>query len=576
MPARRSNGSVPPEFARGIMAELARLHGRPDRDTWRDVSSAVCDGIGAGPGIELLQEFWPEEENREYEKLVKSFQWLAPWGSLNKFLKGSSMKAGDWFDGVMVMPDLGPLEGQAKPARKRLADFLVDHSNTLGMSWWEIDALRPPFVIDEFVRRGEVLLLGAESKSRKSWLAQDAGFAVASGLPWLADESGANGFATAQAQVHVFDLELSSSEMRYRFAKARANRFADSPEVAAAMTASVAAYSFDGQNVKEILQRLEELKPTVQPGDLVIVDCLYRLCPDGNEVTPLAEILETVKRFASETQAGVIVVDHFRKAGDEKARNRFAGSFVKQASASTLVAIEVTAEDVLVLNIDARTFYGCPRVHARWNPETHAFNRLPPHGLLPAIDGSWVYVIRRFDRADRDQRLHVEDFAQLSGATRDTKYAGSLEQIAKLVETHSSFPAVEKAALARRLLFCFLIGNEDMHLKNFSLLVEGGKVRLAPAYDLLNSTLVLENASEESALPLRGCKRKLTQGDWIDYFCRERLGLPDAILAGILADLRDGLPKWTEIIRRSFLSGLRQERYLEILEERHHRLFSAS
>ena len=206
----------------------------------------------------------------------------------------------------------------------------------------------------------------------------------------------------------------------------------------------------------------------------------------------------------------------------------------------------------------------------------HAGVEVPPHGLLPAVDGSWVYVIRRFDRADRDQRLHVEDFAQLSGATRETKYAGSLEQIAKLVETHCSFPAVEKTGLARRLLFCFLIGNEDMHLKNFSLLVEGGKVRLAPAYDLLNSTLVLENASEESALPLRGRKRKLTRGDWIDYFCRERLGLPDAILAGILVDLRDGLPKWTEIIRRSFLSDSRQERYLEILEERHHRLFSPS
>jgi serine/threonine-protein kinase HipA len=203
----------------------------------------------------------------------------------------------------------------------------------------------------------------------------------------------------------------------------------------------------------------------------------------------------------------------------------------------------------------------------------HAGIEVPPHGLLPAVDGSWVYVIRRFDRAGRDERLHVEDFAQLSGATRDTKYASSLEQIAKLVETHCSFPAVAKAELARRLLFCFLIGNEDMHLKNFSLIVEKGKVSLAPAYDLLNSTLVLENASEESALPLRGRKRKLTRADWIDYFCRERLGLPEAILEGILADLREALPMWEEIIRRSFLSAARQERYLEILNDRHQRLF---
>lgn len=198
---------------------------------------------------------------------------------------------------------------------------------------------------------------------------------------------------------------------------------------------------------------------------------------------------------------------------------------------------------------------------------------VPPHGLLAAVDGSWVYVIRRFDRAGRGVRLHVEDFAQLSGATRDTKYASSLEQITKLVETHCSFPAIARAELARRLLFCFLTGNEDMHLKNFSLIVEKEKVSLAPAYDFLNSSLVLENASEESALPLRGRKRKLTRADWIDYFCRERLGLPEAVLAGILADLRDGLPRWDQTIRRSFLSPARQDRYLELLNDRHHRLF---
>jgi serine/threonine-protein kinase HipA len=112
-----------------------------------------------------------------------------------------------------------------------------------------------------------------------------------------------------------------------------------------------------------------------------------------------------------------------------------------------------------------------------------------------------------------------------------------------------------------------------MHLKNFSLIVMDGKTRLAPAYDFLNSTLVLENASEESALPLRGRKRKLTRADWIDYFCRERLQIPEAILSGMLADLRRGLPEWKSIIRRSFLSPLRQDRYLEILQDRHQRLF---
>jgi len=198
---------------------------------------------------------------------------------------------------------------------------------------------------------------------------------------------------------------------------------------------------------------------------------------------------------------------------------------------------------------------------------------VPPHGLLPATDGSWLYFVRRFDRVGRSGRLHQEDFAQLTGAGRETKYNSSLEQVAKVVETHCSFPAIEKAKLARLLLFCYLTGNEDMHLKNFSLLVRNGVICLSPAYDLLNTTLVLENASEESALPLRGKKRKLTRDDWVDYLCRERLKLPEAILAGILSDLHDGLAEWTMLIRRSHLTPQRQESYLEILGNRHQRLF---
>jgi hypothetical protein len=280
-------------------------------------------------------------------------------------------------------PQDTPPKDTAKPPRT-LDTFRVSHADTLGMTWKEIDALRPPFVIDHFIRQGELLLLGAESKSRKSWLAQDAAFCVASGLPWLADENGKHGFTTARASVHVVDLELNPSEMRFRFAKARGNRFADNSKGAAEVTERIHSYSLDGMNVADILPRIEELKPRVAPGDLVIVDCLYRLVPDGNEVTPLAAMLETLKRFAAETQCGMILVDHFRKAGDEKARNRFAGSFVKQASASTLVAIEVSLDDLLVMSIDARTFHGLPTVHARFNLDTYAFNRVPDEEIAAA------------------------------------------------------------------------------------------------------------------------------------------------------------------------------------------------
>jgi serine/threonine-protein kinase HipA len=198
---------------------------------------------------------------------------------------------------------------------------------------------------------------------------------------------------------------------------------------------------------------------------------------------------------------------------------------------------------------------------------------VPPHGLVRATDDSWVYFVRRFDRAGKGGRLHQEDFAQLTGASRETKYDSSLEQVARVVETHCTFPAIEKAKLARRLLFSFLTGNEDMHLKNFSLRVRDGIVALSPAYDLLNTTLVLGNASEESALPLRGKKRKLTRQDWIDYFCLERLGLAPAVATDILRDLATANEVWQRKIRHSFLSETAKDRYRDILATRASRTF---
>lgn len=261
--------------------------------------------------------------------------------------------------------------GTAKP-KLSLQDFRVDHSDTIGMSWQQIDSLRPPYVIDNFVRQGELLLIAAESKSRKSWLVQDAGFAVASGEPWLANDAGDSGHATKQATVHVFDLELDQAEMRFRFAKARANRFTTTDEQRD-ITKQFNHYSFDGFQPLEILAALDELKQIVQPGDLVIVDCLYRLQPDGNETARVAEIMATLKQFAKDTKCGVLLVDHFRKAGDDKARNRIAGSFVKSASASSIVAIEVDRDGILKMHLDTRTFHGTKFVQCRFDEDEYRF-----------------------------------------------------------------------------------------------------------------------------------------------------------------------------------------------------------
>ena len=194
---------------------------------------------------------------------------------------------------------------------------------------------------------------------------------------------------------------------------------------------------------------------------------------------------------------------------------------------------------------------------------------VPVHGLVEGADGSLVYFIRRFDRTGRAGRLPQEDGAQLSGRSRDTKYDASVEQVIILLDKYCSFPLVEKRRLVRRLWFCFLTGNEDMHLKNWSLLGRDGRVDLSPAYDLLNTSIVLQHPAEESALPLRGKKRRLTRNDWVDYLAVERCGLPRKTVEEDLAQLlTTAAEKWPGLIERSFLSDAKKAAYEQLVRER--------
>ncbi|HOY32587.1 MAG TPA: HipA domain-containing protein, partial [Bacteroidales bacterium] len=113
------------------------------------------------------------------------------------------------------------------------------------------------------------------------------------------------------------------------------------------------------------------------------------------------------------------------------------------------------------------------------------------HGMIRSKDMTLTYFIKRFDRAGHKDKIPLEDFAQLAGLSRDTKYNYTMEKLVLLIDEFCTFPVIEKAKLFRLVLFNFLTGNEDMHLKNFSLIRNGDKIELSPAYDLLNSTIVL-------------------------------------------------------------------------------------
>ncbi|KTC85311.1 HipA domain-containing protein [Legionella cincinnatiensis] len=197
---------------------------------------------------------------------------------------------------------------------------------------------------------------------------------------------------------------------------------------------------------------------------------------------------------------------------------------------------------------------------------------VPVHGLVYSKDNSMTYFIKRFDRIGHNKKLAVEDFAQLSGEDRHTKYQSSMEKVITVIGKFCTFPKIEFVKLFKLTLFNFLIGNEDMHLKNFSLITKDKKISLSPAYDLLNSTIALKNAKEEMALPLRGRKNNLTKRDFFQYLAVEQLSLNQKVIAGIIQEFQQVIPRWRQLIGYSYLSQQMQEKYLQLLDERCDRL----
>lgn len=193
--------------------------------------------------------------------------------------------------------------------------------------------------------------------------------------------------------------------------------------------------------------------------------------------------------------------------------------------------------------------------------------RVPFHGLLYSKDGTFSLFVKRFDRTARNKKLHVEDFAQLAGRNRETKYRYSMERLIGILD-HCTFPIVERQKIFRLTLFNYLVGNEDMHLKNFSLIRRQDLVEISPAYDLLNSTIAITNPQDEIALPLNGKKSGLTRHDLVEYFGEKRLGLTDKAIGSVLRELENVIPRFVELVRISFLSKSMKEKYLDILNQR--------
>ena len=195
-----------------------------------------------------------------------------------------------------------------------------------------------------------------------------------------------------------------------------------------------------------------------------------------------------------------------------------------------------------------------------------------PHCLIRLADGRLGYITKRIDRTKNGEKIDMEDMCQLTQHPTEYKYKGSYEQIAKVITQYSSTPKLDLTNYIQLLLFCFVTGNNDMHLKNFSLYRPSGDYRLTPAYDLLNVAVANPVDKEELALTLAGRKTKLRKEDFLT--AAKTMGLEEKVVLQLIAGLQKALPKWKALIRKSFLTEDMKLMYEELIQSRLSRLLT--
>lgn len=174
-----------------------------------------------------------------------------------------------------------------------------------------------------------------------------------------------------------------------------------------------------------------------------------------------------------------------------------------------------------------------------------------PHSLIRFADGELCYITRRIDRSKKGEKIAMEDMCQLSERLTEDKYKGSYERIAKLIKRHSSAPMLDVVNFWEVVIFSWLTGNADMHLKNFSLYKPSTSYMLTPAYDLLSTSIVMPEDNEELALTLNGKKKKIKREDFEKAMSDS--GMDGKAITNVFNKFTKALPKWKDIINISFL-----------------------
>jgi serine/threonine-protein kinase HipA len=194
-----------------------------------------------------------------------------------------------------------------------------------------------------------------------------------------------------------------------------------------------------------------------------------------------------------------------------------------------------------------------------------AFNiQVVPSSLIRLASGELSYITKRVDRTESGGKIHMLDMFQITEAF--DKYKSSMEKVGKALHNYSDNTLLDKIFYFELSLFCFLTGNNDMHLKNFSMIKSSSGWVLAPGYDLLNVSIIIPEDKEEMALTIEGKKKKLRIENFINL--GKGLDLTDKQVDNAFKRMIKNKPIAISWIERSFLSNEMKNAYKEILESR--------
>ena len=180
-----------------------------------------------------------------------------------------------------------------------------------------------------------------------------------------------------------------------------------------------------------------------------------------------------------------------------------------------------------------------------------------PSSLIRLKSGELSYITKRIDRKENGEKIHMQDMFQITEAF--DKYRSSLEKIGKAITEYSSNTLLDILRFYEVILFSYITGNNDMHLKNFSLIRNNEDWEFSPAYDLLNVHLHLPEDKEETALTLAGKKSRLTKKDFIQLGLK--FNLSEKQISNSFKRLKKGEKKMLALIEKSFLTPKNQEEY---------------